>query len=119
MTDTTTTLTVIKEKIKQFVEERDWQQYHTPKNLSMSLAVEASELMELFLWVEGEASKEVIQTKRDAVEQELADVGILLLNFCMRYNIDLAQAIENKLMLNAQKYPIEKSKGRATKYTEL
>lgn len=119
MHDTTTCLAELKNKIKQFVEERDWQQYHTPKNLSMSLAVEASELMELFLWVEGEASKEVIVNKHKAVKEELADIGIILLNFCMRYNIDLAQAIENKLKLNAQKYPVEKCKGKAVKYTEL
>jgi dCTP diphosphatase len=119
MNDTITTIETLKNKIKQFVEERNWQQYHSPKNLSMNIAVEAAELMEIFNWTDTEESKQELEKKRQQAENEIADIAFSLLNLCMRYNVDLTQALERKIALNAQKYPIEKSKGKITKYTEL
>ncbi len=119
MADNITTIHELKEKIKLFMQERDWHQFHNPKNISMSIAAEAAELMEFFLWIDGNQSYEVCQKKRDQVEQEVADVAILLLNFCERTQIDLAEAIMHKMKINAQKYPIEKAKGRTDKYTDL
>jgi dCTP diphosphatase len=116
--DSHATLESLKQKIKQFVDERDWAQFHSPKNLSMLLSVEAAELMEIFLWSMTDSEKRLEQ-KRIEVEHELADIAFSLLNFCARYNIDLSTALERKLVLNAQKYPIEKSKGKALKYNEL
>lgn len=117
--DNFTTIQSIKDSLKKFMDDRDWGQFHSPKNMSMQISVEASELMELFLWVDGEESKEIIEKKREAVEHEVADIAICLLNFCTRTNIDLAQAIHDKMILNGKKYPVEKAKGNANKYIEL
>ena len=119
MTDATTKIQDLKNSIKKFVEERDWQQFHTPKNLSMSIAVEAAELMELFNWIESNQSTQALEKKREQVEQEVADIAANLLSLCAHYDIDLAQAFERKKKINQEKYPVEKSKGIATKYTDL
>lgn len=119
MQDNTTTLETLKTKLRQFVDERDWHQFHSPKNMSMCIAIEAAELMEHFQWVTTQESFEVLEKKRQDVEHEVADVAIVLLMFCQENNIDLAKAIEKKMQLNAQKYTVEKSKGKAIKYTEL
>jgi dCTP diphosphatase len=123
MTDATTTIEQLKNKMKKFVEERDWQQFHSPKNLSMAIAAEAAELMELFLWSSSEscaeelAKENLVEPLRINTEHELADIVLYILSFCSRYNIDLAQAIEKKMALNAAKYPIEKAKGKSLKYS--
>lgn len=119
MTDSKNTIDDLKQIIKKYVEERDWQQFHTPKNLSMNIAAEAAELMELFLWVESSDSHNELEKNRAAVEDEVADVANGLINFCLRNNIDLSAAIEKKMAKNALKYPVEKSKGKTTKYTLL
>jgi dCTP diphosphatase len=119
MNDTTTTIHELKTKIKSFIEERDWQQFHSPKNMSMNIATEAAELMELFLWVDCNQSKDEFEKKQTDIEQEIADVAIAVFNFCARMNIDLTQAIEEKMKLNGQRYPVEKAKGNTKKYTEL
>lgn len=119
MTDSTTTIEELKRKMLAFADERDWGQFHTPKNLTMALAIEAAELMELFIWVDAQESKETINTHKEAIEHEIADVASYLFALCARYNIDLASAFEKKMELNATKYPIEKAKGRYTKYTQL
>lgn len=119
MSDIITTLDTIKQKVKAFNQEREWTQFHTPKNLAMAISVEAAELLELFLWIESADSQSVLEQKRTAVEHEVADIAIILLNFCQLYSINLSKAIEEKIKLNAQKYPVEKCKGRATKYTDL
>ncbi len=120
-TDATTTLAELKTRILAFVHERDWEQFHAPKNLSMALAAEAAELMEHFLWVESAASKERASepARRRDIEDELADIVIYALEFSNMTGIDLAAAIEKKMAANAAKYPVEKAKGRADKYTEL
>ena len=104
-----------------FARERDWEQFHSPKNLSMALAAEAGELMEHFLWSESAASAAVARdpARREKIADELADVVIYALEFANISGLDLAAAIEAKLAKNAAKYPVEKARGKATKYTEL
>ena len=120
-TDTTTTLAELKSRIAAFARERDWEQFHAPKNLSMALAAEAAELMEHFLWSTPEQSQAVVRdsAKRGKIEEELADVVIYALEFANVTGIDLAAAIETKMAANARKYPVEKARGRAEKYDEL
>ncbi|HVT73562.1 MAG TPA: nucleotide pyrophosphohydrolase [Lacunisphaera sp.] len=121
MTDTTTTVAEMRRKVLSFVHERDWEQFHSPKNLSMALAAEAGELMEHFLWAESKASLAAAHDpkKRPAIEAEIADVVIYALEFANICGIDLAAAVEAKMQANARKYPVEKARGRADKYTEL
>lgn len=119
MNDNVTTIEDLKQSVRAFIDERDWQKFHTPKNISMALAVEAAELMELFTWVTTEESIAELEKKREQVEHEAADVFAYLLSLCAHYDIDLAEAFEKKQKLNGAKYPIEKSKGRSTKYTDL
>lgn len=121
MNDTTTTVGEIKARVQAFVHERDWEQFHAPKNLSMALAAEAAELMEHFLWSTSEASRDVVQEplKRAKIAEELADIVIYAIEFANVTGMDLASVIEAKMAANAKKYPVEKAKGRADKYTEL
>lgn len=119
--DAEVTLAQMKERVLAFARERDWEQFHAPKNLSMALAAEAGELMEHFLWSTPEASRESVHTsaKRGKIEEELADVIIYALEFANVAGIDVAQAVQKKMQANAAKYPVEKARGRADKYTEL
>lgn len=119
MQDDTLTINKAKKSVAQFVAERDWQQFHTPKNLSMAIAIEASEIMEHFLWVDSEKSKTKLQEKRSDIEDEVADVFIALLSFCNVCDIDLGDAFFAKLDSTKKKYPADKVKGRAIKYTDL
>jgi NTP pyrophosphatase (non-canonical NTP hydrolase) len=120
-TDATTTLADLKQRVLAFARERDWEQFHSPKNLSMALAAEAGELMEHFLWTEHVASRTRAHepNRRREIEDEIADVVIYALEFANVAGIDLAAAIATKLAANAEKYPVEKSRGRSEKYTEL
>ena len=119
MDDTTTTIDTLKKSMRSFVEERDWQQFHTPKNLSMALAVEAAELMEHFMWIDSSKAEKQLEINRDMVEQEVADVASYLLSLCDHYNIDLTKAFERKKKLNEQKYPLDKSKALTKALTDL
>jgi dCTP diphosphatase len=121
MQDATTTVGELRARVLAFARERDWEQFHSPKNLSMALAAEAGELMEHFLWAESKASAETARDarKRPEIADEIADVVIYALEFANICGIDLAAAIEVKLAKNARKYPIEKARGRSDKYTEL
>jgi NTP pyrophosphatase (non-canonical NTP hydrolase) len=120
-TDSTTNLAELKGRVLAFARERDWEQFHAPKNLSMALAAEAGELMEHFLWSTPEASCANVADpiKRAKIAEELADVVIYALEFANVAQIDVAAAIEAKMAANALKYPVEKAKGRSDKYTEL
>lgn len=111
----------MKSRILAFARERDWEQFHAPKNLSMALAAEAGELMEHFLWATPEASAELARqaAKRAAIESELADVVIYALEFANITGIDVAGAIERKMAANAARYPVEKARGRSDKYDAL
>ncbi|WED63002.1 nucleotide pyrophosphohydrolase [Synoicihabitans lomoniglobus] len=121
LSDDATTIAEIKTRVLAFARERDWEQFHAPKNLSMALAAEAGELMEHFLWGSSDDSRQMLADpkKRAKIEEELADVVIYALEFANMTGIDVAAAIERKMAANAAKYPVEKAKGRADKYTEL
>ena len=115
--DDATTLAELKDAVQEFARERDWERFHSPKNLSMALAAEAGELMEHFLWDDDEASHR--RAEREAVADELADIIIYAIEFSNITGIDLASAIRHKMDKNAAKYPVEKSRGSSRKYTEL
>lgn len=119
--DSTVTVADLKARVLAFVRERDWEQFHNPKNLSMALAAETGELMEHFLWATPEQSRTLAAdpAKRAKIADELADVVIYALEFANITGLDLASAIDAKMAANAKKYPVEKSKGRSEKYTEL
>jgi dCTP diphosphatase len=114
MPDGTTTLADLKAAVHRFAAERDWGRFHSPKNLCMGLAVEAAELMEHFLWVDAEASRDVVKDAAKLVEigDEMADVAAYLLNLSDTLGIDLSEAIAAKLAKNALKYPADKYRGR-------
>jgi len=111
-------LTELKLKVVDFIEERDWKQFHNPKDVAQALSIEAAELSELFLWVPQGKSYDVAQDKREAVSDEMADVFAYLLAFSETTGIDLEEALINKLEKNKKKYPIDKVKGSSKKYTE-
>ena len=121
LTDSATTVTELKTRVLAFVRERDWEQFHTPKNLSMALAAETGELMEHFLWATPEQSRAIASepAKRSKIADELADVVIYALEFANITGLDVAAAIEAKMAANAKKYPVEKARGRSEKYNEL
>lgn len=117
MNDMSATLQQCKEMVQKFVEERDWNKFHTPKNLSMDISIEAAELMEKFLWVDGELVYKKLKEERTDIEDELADTFMALLCFANVCNIDLAKSFARKLEKTAQKYPVEQVKGKSHKYT--
>lgn len=121
MSDDQATLAHLKAQVLTFARARDWEQFHSPKNLSMAMAAEAAELMEHFLWASTEASRELVkdETKLSKIQEELADVVIYALEFSNMTGIDLARAITRKMEINAQKYPVDKARGKALKYNEL
>lgn len=121
LADSSTTVSELKTRILAFVHERDWEQFHSPKNLSMALAAETGELMEHFLWASGEQSQAIARdpVRRARIAEELADVVIYALEFANITGLDVAAAIEAKMAANARKYPVEKARGRSDKYTEL
>lgn len=106
-------------KLREFAAVREWEQFHTPKNLAMALAVEAGELLEHFQWLTPEQSDVLPEERRSHVEMELADVLLYLLRLSDRLNVDLLDAAGRKIALNEAKYPIETSRGVATKYNLL
>jgi len=108
----------LKERLRAFVAERDWEQFHSPKNLSMALAVEAAELVELFQWLTEEESAAPDATRRRRAAEELADVLVYLVRIADRLDIDLLQAAGEKLEQNALKYPAGRVRGQARKYDE-
>jgi len=117
--DTQTTLEDVKVFIKKFIHERDWDKFHNAKNLSMGMSIEAGELMEHFLWTDTADVQKTFEANQQDIEDELADVIIVAICFANQYNIDINTIITKKMAKNALKYPIEKSKGVATKYTKL
>lgn len=114
MSDTTETVAQLREAVQDFVDERDWRQFHTPKNLAMSLAIEAAELMEHFQWLEVPASVERGRdpAHREAIADELADVCCYLLSLANALELDLSSAVRSKLVKNAVKYPADACRGR-------
>ncbi len=104
--------------IRDFCEERDWTQFHTPKDLAIGLVGESAELLELFRYQDTSESLETIASKREAVGDELADVLFHLLRFCDLYDFDLSQELKRKMVANAIKYPKDKVRGKKLKYNE-
>lgn len=112
-------LAQLADAVRAFGRERDWHRYHTPKNLSAALVVEAAELLEPFQWLTPEQSLNLPPDKREAVRQEMADVLIYLVSLANCLEIDLLRAAEDKLAINAAKYPVDKARGSCAKSHEL
>jgi len=108
----------LKTQLKQFGHERDWEQFHSPKNLAMALAGEAGELIECFQWLTEEQSQNLSDKQKAAVCEELADVQLYLILLANKLNIDLIAEAQKKIAVNAARYPIEKVKGKPNKYTD-
>ena len=108
----------LRARINNFADERDWNQFHSPKNLSMALVVEAGELVEQFQWLKESESYDLSKEKLAAVEEEIADIFVYLIRIAHQLDIDLMSAAKKKIELNESKYPAEKVRGSARKYTE-
>jgi len=112
-------MSILKELLK-FRSDRDWEQFHKPKDLAISITLEATELLECFQWKTDEEVERLINSpKKKEIEEEIADIAMYLNYLCYDLNIDLEKAMKDKLEVNKRKYPVSKSKGNATKYTEL
>jgi dCTP diphosphatase len=109
----------LKKKINNFREERDWKKFHNPKDLALSLVLEATEVLEHFQWKNGEQIDNHVKNKKSEIKEELADVYYWLLTLSHDLDIDLNEALEDKLIKNEEKYPIDKARGNSKKYTEL
>ena len=112
------TMDQFKHALREFAADRDWDQFHSPKNLSMALIAEAAELVEHFQWLTEDQSKSLPDSKRSEVELELADIFTYLVRLADKLDIDLLEAAEKKLEMNAEKYPADVVRGSAKKYTE-
>lgn len=112
-------LGLLRERLRAFAAERDWDQFHTPKNLAAALSVEAAELLEHFQWLTDAQSADLDPAKKARVAEELADVLLYLVRLADRLDVELMAAALAKLEANARKYPIEKAKGSMRKYTEF
>jgi NTP pyrophosphatase (non-canonical NTP hydrolase) len=111
-------LTEIREIVRQFVSERDWDKFHTPKNLATALSVEASELLEPFQWLVSGDKSELDEAKRTAIRHEMADVLVYLVRLADKLDVDLFEAVEEKMVLNRAKYPADQVRGDSRKYSE-
>lgn len=112
------TLSSLHKAVRAFVDARGWGQYHSPRNLAMAVSVEASELLELYLWTSDDGPQPATPARSAAVADEAADVMICLLNLCDRAGIDLGAAVFDKLARTEQKYPVARVYGKALKYDE-
>lgn len=117
MGDERITLQELKQRMASFVRERDWEQFHTPKNLSMSIAIEAAELMEHFQWLTVEQSRNLAPEALAEIGEELADIVIYSLSMANTLKLDLADTVQAKMEKNIRKYPSERVRGKAHKYT--
>jgi dCTP diphosphatase len=109
----------LRQRLRQFAADRDWEQFHTPKNLAIALSVEAAELLEHFQWLTPEQATRLPPDRLGQLRLEMADVLLYLVRLADQLDVDLVQAARDKLDINAKKYPIEQAKGNAKKYTEL
>ena len=117
--DNKVTIGYLKDKVKKFCEDRDWDQYHNAKDLAIGIITEASELLEHFRFKSEGDVKQILKSKKQEVSEELADVLYFVLRLAQKYDIDLSKELENKIRKNETKYPIKISKGSNKKYTEL
>jgi len=111
--------TELRERLLKFRSDRDWEQFHSARTLAIALSVEAGELLEHFQWIAEQDVDRVVSERRDELAKEIADLAILLTYFVHDISLDLEGAVRDKLLLNEQKYPIEKSKGSPEKYSRL
>ena len=118
--DEKTTVKELKDLLSKFMEERDWRQFHHPKNLTMDIAVEAAELMETFVWEEAKHPEDVMKSKKsmDKIREELADVFIASLELANIVGLDVSDIVKNKIELTAKKYPADLVRGKNLKYHE-
>lgn len=106
-------------KIQNFRDQRDWKQFHDPKSMAASISIEAAELLEHFQWKNAEEVQEYVKTHKSEIGDEIADVAMYLFELSDNLGIDLLDAMEKKIEKNAKKYPVEKAKGKHTKYNQL
>lgn len=109
----------LQKALREFARQRDWDQFHSPKNLAAALSVESAELLEHFQWLTDEHSRDLSEDKRVQVAEELADVVLYAVQLADKLDIDLIAAAWTKLEINGEKYPVDRAKGRSNKYTEL
>jgi NTP pyrophosphatase (non-canonical NTP hydrolase) len=117
--DSAISLDTLREALRRFAAERDWDQFHSPKNLSMALSVESAELMEHFQWLTVAESEQLSCEKRKQIQLEMADVLLFLIRLADKLDIDLLASAQKKLAINALKYPVHKARGTSKKYSEL
>jgi len=110
--DSQTTILAIRDMVRTFVDQRNWSKFHSPKNISMALAIEAAELMEHFQWIEGDESRSPDSEKKVAISEELADVLCYAMAIANELDIDIAASMKRKMELNRAKYPVEEFRGR-------
>ena len=113
-----TTIGQLAQRLQQFADERDWGQFHSPKNLASALIVEAGELLEHFQWTTEAQSRELDRVKKQAVAHEMADVLLYLVQMSSALGIDLMAAAQDKMAINAQRYPVDQARGHSRKYDE-
>ena len=106
-------------EIRAFIDERDWAQFHNPKELAAAIAIEAAELQEQFLWKDYAASEKAARENIEPIADEIADIAVYLFELADNLGLDLIEEMRRKMAKNAQKYPVEKAKGSNLKYTEL
>ena len=109
----------LRDALRRFAEERDWDQFHSPKNLATALCVEAAELLEHFQWIDEESSRSLSAEQLEKVREEMADVLLYLIRLADKLDVSLLDAAAKKILLNAQRYPVEKARGSSRKYREL
>lgn len=117
MSDSKTTVAELRKTVRRFIRERDWLKFHSPKNICMSIAIEAAELMEHFQWTFSSKPEKKHLEQRLKIEEEIADIAVYVLDFCEVMKIDLSSAIQRKMILNRKKYPAAQVKGKSHKYT--
>ena len=113
------TLEELQREVVEFARERDWEQFHAPKNLAMSVSVEAAELLEVFMWISPEESRQLDAKKLAQAKDEMGDVLICLTNLAAQLGVDLLSAAHEKIQKNRDKYPVSKAKGSAKKYDDF
>ncbi|HBA60903.1 MAG TPA: NTP pyrophosphohydrolase [Elusimicrobia bacterium] len=113
MNDKTTQLSELKTLVGKFIRERDWEQFHSPKNLSMSISIEAAELMEIFQWYGTKEAAQLLKKPKKAehIKEELADILIYLISFCNLYKIDMTEIVVDKLLKNKARFPVKRVRG--------
>ena len=111
-------LLVLRDELRRFAAARDWDQFHSPKNLAIALSVEAAELMEHFQWIREADSASLAPEQKAEISKELADVLLYLIRLADKLNVDLAAAAAAKIAINAAKYPVEKARGSSKKYSD-